>query len=425
MTPVLSVEPLFAHNARAWLRGWVVSQAIALIIASLVALDRSQGSASTAPIPRIVAVVILVVLTHGLGYVFYPWILARRWAILLYVPLCYAIVVWGMVVHRAYGLLILPAILQGFLFLPFAWAAVILAALSVGLAWSVAVGARNESLFVALSRIGAVMGMGLMMGTVLLYIHRANREAALRNALIAQLDAAQRDLAERSREAGVLEERQRLSHDIHDTLSQAFASVIRHLETVDLALPSAPASAPDERWIPQVRSHLGYAQSVSRSSLAEIRRLVLALRPSELSNAPLAAALERVATQWGEAHGVRTTFVADALPALLEDAEVVFLRATQESLSNVARHAKATSVTITLSCIDELVMLTVEDDGDGFAQAETAGGTTCGLSGMRERARRLGGYVLVDTTPGEGTSLTLAMPLAAIVASSRDAEAPA
>ena len=95
---------------------------------------------------------------------------------------------------------------------------------------------------------------------------------------------------------------------------------------------------------------------------------------------------------------------------------MVFLRATQESLSNVSRHANAQQVAVSLTSVDGLALLTIEDDGAGFADLDAVGAEKMGLSGMRERVRRFGGHLLIDSTVGEGTGLTIAMPLSAISA---------
>ena len=168
--------------------------------------------------------------------------------------------------------------------------------------------------------------------------------------------------------------------------------------------------------------HLAHAQEVSRSSLADIRRLVWALQPAELSAAPLTAALARIVAQWSAANGIAATFTSDEMPAFQPDADVIFLRATQESLSNVARHAGATIVGVSLTSVDGLALLTVEDDGRGFAHAEAQGVEKMGLTGMRERVRRFGGHLLIESVVGGGTSLTVAMPLSSIVAMYREAE---
>jgi signal transduction histidine kinase len=151
--------------------------------------------------------------------------------------------------------------------------------------------------------------------------------------------------------------------------------------------------------------------------LAEIRRLVFALRPPQLAEATLASALERIVAQWSESSGVTATSTIAALPPLQPEADVIFLRVTQESLSNVARHAHATHVAVTMHCVDELVLLSVEDNGCGFATAEDSPTEHVGLTGMRERVRPFGGRVLVESEPGMGTSITVALPLAVIALS--------
>jgi signal transduction histidine kinase len=227
--------------------------------------------------------------------------------------------------------------------------------------------------------------------------------------LLRQLDEAQRDLAERAKEAGVQEERQRLARDIHDTLAQGFASVIRHLEAVELSFAQGNGNA-----MQNAAPHLAHAQAVSRSSLEEIRRLVWALQPPQLAEATLGAALERIVAHWSEANGLPATCNIETLPPLQPDADVIFLRATQESLSNVARHAHATRVSVALHCVDGLVLLSVEDDGRGLADVDLAGSGKMGIAGMRERVRRFGGHVLIEGSAGTGTSVTVALPLATI-----------
>ena len=90
---------------------------------------------------------------------------------------------------------------------------------------------------------------------------------------------------------------------------------------------------------------------------------------------------------------------------------MLLLRATQEALSNVSRHAAARRVSVTLQRVDDLVLLEVEDDGVGMPDGAAPEGL--GLLGMRERARRFGGRVIVEPAAGGGTSLTVALPLAA------------
>ena len=413
-----AIEPLFAYNERLWLRVWGATQAAALVVACWVMLDRAGGLRpflSTPRAARSLAIIAFLVAYHVIGIRAHGWILRRRWAIALFVPLGWAIIVSSLTLAGPFGVLMLGAIIQGFIFLPFAWAIVVLTLAIVALTTLTLTRPPRRDASLVTAQVAAMLATGIMIGTVMLYIHRVNRDAAIRARLLRQLDDAQRDLAERAREAGVQEERQRLARDIHDTLAQGFASVIRHLEAVELSISSSNGHGDALR---NATPHLAHAQAVSRSSLAEIRRLVWALRPAPLADATLGSAIDRIVKHWGEANGIAVTCTIDELPPLQPDADVIFLRATQEALSNVARHARATKVAVALHCVDRLVLLSVEDDGLGFVDADAVGEEKVGITGMRERVRRFGGHVLIESTPGTGTGITVAMPLAAIASES-------
>jgi len=412
------IEPLFAYNERLWLRVWGATQAAALVVAFWVMLDRAGGVRaflSTPKAARSFVVIALLVAYHVVGIRAHGWILRRRWTVALFVPLGWAVIFASLPLAGPFGLLVFGAIIQGFIFLPFAWAIAVLTLVIIALSSLMVIRPARPDASLLIAQVGALLTTGIMIGTVMVYIHRANRDAAIRARLLRQLDEAQRDLAERAKEAGVQEERQRLARDIHDTLAQGFASVIRHLEAVELSVASSNGHGDALR---DAAPHLAHAQAVSRSSLAEIRRLVWALRPAALTESTLGSAIERIVAHWGEANGVAVTCTIDELPPLQPDADVIFLRAAQEALSNVARHAHATHVAVALHCVDRLVLLSVEDDGRGLVDADTVGEGKVGITGMRERVRRFGGHVLIESTPAAGTSITVAMPLAAIASGS-------
>ena len=192
---------------------------------------------------RVTGLVLLLVAYHIVGFLAYPWILRRRWAVSLYVPLGWAVIIGALATSPAFSLLILGAILQGFIFLPFWWGIGTLALVVAMSLFEVLVQSATHAWgpSLTLARMVGLVATGLTVGTVMLYIHRSNRDAAIRSRLLRRLDEAQRDLAERSRESGVQEERQRLARDIHDTLAQGFTSVIKHLEAIELSLGSADA----------------------------------------------------------------------------------------------------------------------------------------------------------------------------------------
>ena len=227
-----------------------------------------------------------------------------------------------------------------------------------------------------------------------------------RRALINELTSARREAAAAERAAGVAQERARLAREIHDTLMQGFASVVTHLETVDAVLGSDPV---------RTRAHLAAAEETARASLAEARTLVWALRPEAIAEGGLPAAIRRVAMAASGPSGpsVEAT-VSGSARQLHTEVEVTLLRAAQQGLANARRHAAATHIDLTLTYFDDVVTLDVADDGCGFNPAQASKGGGLGLRGMRERAEGLGGTLVIESAPGEGT--TVALSLAAIEA---------
>ena len=235
-------------------------------------------------------------------------------------------------------------------------------------------------------------------------------QSAERQALLEQLAATRAELAVAEREAGTLEERARISREIHDTLAQGFASVVTHLEAADATLTTDQERA---------RQHVRAAAGVARASLDEARSLVWELRSPALADGGLLAALERAgATAAAEGGGPAIEIAVSGAPRPLHpDVEVTILRAAQEALANARRHAGARRATVTLTYFDDEVSLDVVDDGRGFDPGSIgapgpAGGH--GLPGMRERAERLGGHLEVESAPGEGTTVALALPAPAL-----------
>jgi signal transduction histidine kinase len=229
-------------------------------------------------------------------------------------------------------------------------------------------------------------------------------QSTRRRQLIEQLEATQAELAAAERRAGILEERQRLARDIHDTLAQGFTSIVMHLEAADQALPDDLGT---------LQKHLDRARETARTSLEQARRVANALRPHSLDQRSLPDAIERTAIRWQEETGIplTTTITGDPIP-LHPDIEVTLLRATQEALANIRKHAQATAVQITLSYIDDVVVLDVQDNGVAFAGAAASplsGGY--GLQAMRERAEQCGGSVTLESEPGEGTTVVVSIPI--------------
>jgi signal transduction histidine kinase len=215
------------------------------------------------------------------------------------------------------------------------------------------------------------------------------------------------------RQAGALRERQRLSREIHDTLAQGFTSILMSLTAAEMARPQAESDP--------MRRHLESSRRTARECLAEARRLVWALRPGALDRHSLPTALDSLARGWSaEANVEARVVVTGSQRRLLPEVEAVLLRAAQEALSNVRKHACASRVLLTLSFMDESVALDIRDDGAGFDPArlvqvgeDRSDGGGFGLVAMRERVEELGGTLSVESTPGKGTTLAAELPITA------------
>ena len=227
------------------------------------------------------------------------------------------------------------------------------------------------------------------------------REANQRlEATLAENAGLHEQLVTQAREAGILDERQRMAREIHDTLAQGLTGIITQLQAAEQASDD-PAG-----W----RRHFEAATRLARESLSEARRSVDALRPEPLETGRLPAALADVAGRWSALHGitvqVTTTGTARPVPA---EAEVVLLRTAQEGLANVARHAQATNAWVTLSYMEQEVALDVRDDGRGFEPAQADG---FGLVAMRQRVEGLSGTLQIESEPGAGTAISACVPVA-------------
>jgi signal transduction histidine kinase len=216
--------------------------------------------------------------------------------------------------------------------------------------------------------------------------------ADLEAALLENQDLQAR-LVSQAREAGVQEERARLAREIHDTLAQSLAGIVTQLE----------ASVGGER---QER-----ALGLARHALAEARRSMLDLSPGDLEGATLPDALSCVVAAWSAEHAVRAdaVVVGDPVP-LHPEVEATVIRIAQESLTNVAKHADAARVGVTLSYDGDEVVLDVRDDGTGFDVDAPAGSSSFGLRGMRQRVARLAGELTLESMAGRGTAVSARLP---------------
>ncbi|MEU8180092.1 sensor histidine kinase [Micromonospora sp. NPDC049044] len=225
------------------------------------------------------------------------------------------------------------------------------------------------------------------------WIVRVLRQHVERGMLIDELEASRAEVARLSRDAGIATERARLASEIHDTLAQGFTSIVTLLQAYD----------------PQLRDErLALAVHTAKENLAEARALVAALSPAALASGSLPDAVHRQAVRFTEEAGVHATVRVTGTPRKLPTpVEVVLLRAAQEALTNVRRHAHATEAQVVLAYGERGVRLVVRDDGCGIA-ADRADGF--GLAGMRSRVEQVRGTLTVDGGRPGGTTVELEVP---------------
>lgn len=243
---------------------------------------------------------------------------------------------------------------------------------------------------------------GLAVAMVQVDKHRQRTVTRMRRAL-ADLEEARRanealqaQLLDQARDAGVLEERQRLSREIHDTVAQGLIAVLRQIEA------AAEASTPDA-----ARGALDQADRMARDSLAEARRAVSALASPRLDDADLPTALNTLTAGWSDVTGIASSFrSAGPWAASRHDPDLV--RVCQEALANVARHAEATRVDVCLTYTATHIHLDVCDDGVGFDPAHPTPGH--GLRGVRERLGAVGGSLAHETAEGGGCTMRVVVP---------------
>ncbi|QVQ54221.1 sensor histidine kinase [Spiractinospora alimapuensis] len=232
------------------------------------------------------------------------------------------------------------------------------------------------------------------------WIKRVVMESEIRGELIAQLRRSQADVERLSEETGAMAERERLAREIHDTLAQGFTSIVTLAQVVESELDTDREAA---------RRHVGLMRETAQENLAEARALVAALAPVQLAESTLDAALRRLASRLGDELGIRSHLdVVGESTDLGQPVQVGLLRAAQEALANIRKHARAETVVLRLEYGEDAVRLTVTDDGVGFDP--TAASSGHGQDNIQHRVRHVGGTCTVRSSPGEGTTVSLDVP---------------
>lgn len=254
--------------------------------------------------------------------------------------------------------------------------------------------------------------VGIVLVTLIAY-RSLEQQSHARQLLLNELTEAQDDLAEEQRRSGALAERTRLSRDIHDSVGQGLSSINLLLNAAEQEWRQDPAAA---------RAHVQTAAATARDGLDEVRRVVRDLAPADVatdgSGAELPDALRRAVTQAIRPDDARTRaevrVYGDPVPVRAEVAAAI-LRTARGALANVREHADASRVVVSLTYHADEVLLDVRDDGRGFTPGQPApsGLRGRGLAGIRERAASLGGRAQVESTAGEGTTISVHFPLEA------------
>jgi PAS domain S-box-containing protein len=199
-------------------------------------------------------------------------------------------------------------------------------------------------------------------------------------------------------EASILEERNRMAREIHDTLAQAFTGILAQVGAANQVLTDDLEAA---------QAHLDLIKELARTGLTEARRSVVALRPQLLEEGSLQSALHRLVAQTRTAANDTTLYyeIEGSVYALPTEVESNLLRIGQEALTNAIRHASADEIRVELVYEHDQFLLRVKDNGQGFGVGSIPSSEGFGLLGMSERAERIGAQLTIQSQPGQGTEM--------------------
>ncbi len=224
---------------------------------------------------------------------------------------------------------------------------------------------------------------------------------ALANQAVLALELTR--LAEVAQTAAIMEERNRLARDIHDTLAQTFTSILMRLQAAALTLDAGSNG---------VRANIDRACDLAREGLANTRRSVQALRPPALMGRSLSMALADALQQMTEGTSLTSEFRLEGQPvALGDDTELELFRIAQEAITNSCKHAQARTLSVQLTYQPHHLRLMVEDDGVGFTLTESTALKGFGLVSMQQRAERIGGNLTICSDHSQGTQICVVLPL--------------
>lgn len=202
-------------------------------------------------------------------------------------------------------------------------------------------------------------------------------------------------LYRQTQELAAVKERQRLARDLHDSVSQTLFTARNMAESALRRWDKDPTRA---------RSLTEEVYSLTMTALAEMRILLLELRPSSLTHVTLKQLFEQYLMPISSRQNFTLNLAIDDIPSLPPDVQIALYRIVQESLNNIDKHARAQQVTVRVENEQDCVIVQIIDDGEGF-DVNTVNATSLGLNIMRERAESIGASISINSQPGQGTCI--------------------
>jgi two-component system, NarL family, sensor histidine kinase YdfH len=245
--------------------------------------------------------------------------------------------------------------------------------------------------------------------------NRQNEAREQAQALAADLEAANRQLSEYAAQVedlSIANERQRMARELHDTLSQGLAGLILQLEAADAHLTNNHSN--------KARAIVTDAMEQARVTLADARNAIDDLRQSPVDD--LDSALRLEISRFSNATGIPIIFHADQVPPLPDPVTETVIRSVTEALTNVANHAKAQNVEVNARMKDKSLLVTIQDDGQGFDASAIPSGHY-GILGIKERVRLVNGSFEIQSENGKGTTLKIEVPTSPLALSGTSRQA--
>lgn len=263
------------------------------------------------------------------------------------------------------------------------------------------------SLWLTLGQMAFFLSFALVTSIFAIWISRVIEQSNDRRELIEELQTTQALLAQAEHERGILAERQRLSHELHDTLAQGFTSIVMEMEAAEGATKLSQKDP---------LNHIIKARETARRNLEQVRHVIQDLRTETLDQPSIQHVLRQEVETWSHQSGIPADFtVTGQALNTCEEVSHTLLRVTQESLTNIRKYADANDVSVTLSFLSDCLILDVQDDGVGLEKTNPAeenilsGGI--GIPTMTERVENLGGTLTIESLPQMGTTVVAQIPI--------------